>query len=335
MLLTETARRLYDETTRMTIIDAHEHLPPEKEYIGKKYSGLNFFAGYIWHDLSSAGLSEEFKKTMRDPGYRPVSDWWPQIAPYWEAVKDGGYARAARITARDLYGIEDINDHTIERLAQCIIDDNRPGLYKRILGERCGVRTVLSCVQQTDYDETPVFRVVHWLETWGSSPEEFEALGSGEGICVSDLHSLAAAHAVQMRRLTRTGMVVGFKSASVCRSSPDRSAAEEAFRSIVSGKGGDLKVLNDYMFDQAMGTARELDVPVALHAGIWGDFRTTDPKHTIRLAQTYPEVRFDLFHLGMPMARDAVVVGKNFPNVTLNLCWCPVLSQSMTARTLD
>ena len=118
------ARQLYDEISKMPIIDAHEHLPPEKEYLKFEYSGLNFFAGYIWHDMVSAGMSVDFKSTMRDPGYKPVSEWWPKIAPYWEKVRNGSYARAALITARDLYGIEDINDNTIEKLASSIIADN-------------------------------------------------------------------------------------------------------------------------------------------------------------------------------------------------------------------
>lgn len=44
---------------------------------------------------------------------------------------------------------------------------------------------------------------------------------------------------------------------------------------------------------------------------------------------------FDLFHLGMPMVRDAMMIGKNFPNVSLNLCWCPVVSQRMTMHALN
>ena len=52
---------LYEEISALPVVDAHEHLPAEADYLAKQYSGLNMFAGgYIWHDLESAGLSPAF-----------------------------------------------------------------------------------------------------------------------------------------------------------------------------------------------------------------------------------------------------------------------------------
>jgi uncharacterized protein len=47
------------------------------------------------------------------------------------------------------------------------------------------------------------------------------------------------------------------------------------------------------------------------------------------------DVRFDMFHLGSPMLRDAMLIGKNHPNVTCNLCWLPLISQVQLERSLD
>jgi len=80
MKLTPVARELYEAIAELTIIDAHEHLPPEADYLSFQYSGPNMFAGgYIWHDLESAGMSPEFKATLRQGGDRPVEEWWSQI----------------------------------------------------------------------------------------------------------------------------------------------------------------------------------------------------------------------------------------------------------------
>lgn len=66
MRLTGVAEELYHGISEFEIVDAHEHLPAEAEYLAAGYSGLNMFAGgYIWHDLESAGLPSEFKATMR------------------------------------------------------------------------------------------------------------------------------------------------------------------------------------------------------------------------------------------------------------------------------
>ena len=66
MRLTDIAQDLYHAISEFEIVDAHEHLPTESEYLAAGYSGLNMFAGgYIWHDLESAGLPASFKATMR------------------------------------------------------------------------------------------------------------------------------------------------------------------------------------------------------------------------------------------------------------------------------
>ena len=67
MKLSNTAQDLYDEIAQFTIIDAHEHLPSEADYLSHGYCGPNMFAGgYVQHDLESAGMSPVFKATLRD-----------------------------------------------------------------------------------------------------------------------------------------------------------------------------------------------------------------------------------------------------------------------------
>ena len=146
MKLTPTARELYDEIAELTIIDAHEHLPSEADYLAGQYCGPNAFAsGYIWHDLESAGLDPAFKATLREPGERLVDDWWPKLRPHWSAIRHTSYSRALRITAKDLWGIDEINDETIHTLAERVRADNTPGLYQRVLGGLCKARAVLAC----------------------------------------------------------------------------------------------------------------------------------------------------------------------------------------------
>lgn len=336
MKLSKLAQQLYDEIAKLAIIDAHEHLPPEKAYLEFQYSGLNFFAGYIQHDLVSAGLPEEFRSAMRDPGYRSASEWWPQIAPYWERVRHGSYARAALIAARDLYGIDDINDATIETLAGCVIADNSTGLYRRILAEKCNALAVITCVEDLDFEDDPYFKVVPPLDISGGTMDSFVELGESVGKKVDTLEDLTKVSVERLYRLKECPFTVGFKISSVIHEKPDRFAADALFKKIKAGEAvSDIRPLKDYLFDAMARSVENLELPLAVHAGVWGDFRTLDPKYTIYLAQMYPKVHFDLFHLGIPMVRDAVMIGKNSPNVSLNLCWSPVVSERMTAHALD
>ena len=337
MKLSPLARELYDEIAELTIIDAHEHLPAEEVYLGFEYSGLNMFAGYIWHDLESAGLDSAFKQTMRDSGRdRPVESWWPIIKPHWEQVKNTSYARALRITARDLFGIEEINDSTIGEFAEKVKADNRPGLYRRILQNRCNVRYSITCCDLTHRETNPGLKAIDQIP--GIRPSDSSILTEIARATGGDITTLdAAADAIQgVMRCHLADGDVGFKMLISDYPDWDQRAAEEEFAYALAHPQDTrpLPNLRGFLFDKALDVAAEADVPVAVHTGYWGDFRDLDPKRMYSFLGRRGDVRFDMFHLGMPMVRDAALIGKNVPNVTLNLCWCPVISQLQTTRML-
>jgi predicted TIM-barrel fold metal-dependent hydrolase len=55
----------------------------------------------------------------------------------------------------------------------------------------------------------------------------------------------------------------------------------------------------------------------------------------LSVAPAHPNTKFDLYHLGMPMVRDTIVIAKNYPNVYLNLCWTHIISQAQTCSGID
>ena len=331
------AGRLTDAFAEFTIIDAHEHLPPEEEYLSHHYAGPNFFAGYVWHDLLSAGMPLEDKSRLRETeGWGEVKDWWPKISPYWKMARHGSYARAALLTAKEWYGLDDINDDTIEALAEGVKRDNRPGLYQRVLGDWCKVKVALTCQAHTRFQNDPLLRaVVNFTPPACASPEALEELRASSGSPIQSLDDLVAVSRAVVKRLKAEG-AVGLKTVASERLMPDAQAAEAVLNQVKAGATPtDAKPLEDFLFHEMLDEAAEQDLTVAVHAGIWGDFREKDPKCLSPVAMAHPNTRFDLFHLGMPMARDAAVIGKNLPNVSLNLCWCHVISEKMTQRVLD
>ena len=339
MKLSNLAREIYDEIAELAIIDAHEHLPPEARYLSFGYSGLNLFANYLWHDLRSAGVPGEFVDTMREGGDHPVDTWWPQIRLHWEHVRGTSYAHALRITARDVFGVSDINDHTIGLLAEKVKADNTPGIYRRTLQERCRIRHSICVVDSAGDDpsfpDDPCLKGIARLHPWfgGDWLSELREMAGGKVNTVEE-----AAGVVQ--RAARRGLAagaIGFKILVADFGPPDAKAAEEQFRAARRGGPGPAPglALRDYLFDKACDVAAEAGVPMAVHTGYWGDFRQLDPKFMLGFAARRRDVRFDMFHLGAPMYRDAILIGKNLPNVTLNLTWCPIISQVQTKRALD
>jgi len=338
MKLTPLEQRLYDAFAAAEIVDAHEHLCPEKEYLEGEYSGAHLFGHYLRRELVSAGMPQEYVEgLLLRRGYQPVEEWWPKISPYWERVKEGSYARSLRIAVRDLYGIEDINDRTIRELAEKVRADNRPGLYGRVLREKCNIRVALTCVRHTQFQDDPLLRPVIYVllvNPIGSTWESVQRFGQAEGVGIRSLDDLVEAQRRKLTRLKQEG-AVGFKVTSTRRTEPTEAQAREVLEQIKTvGISEHPTPLFDYLFWKLLETAGKLEVPVAVHAGVWGDFRTLDPKWAIPYAMRCPDTHFDLFHLGIPDVDDAIIIAKNFPNVSLNLCWTYILSQRIALEAI-
>ncbi len=127
---------------------------------------------------------------------------------------------------------------------------------------------------------------------------------------------------------------VGLKTASEPTvGDPDRAEAMHLFEGLRNGSQGALP--RDYLREEMLKICARQDLVMAVHAGMWGDFRNLDSQHIIPSIMRNPDTHFDLYHMGMPAVRQTGVIGKNFPNVWLNLCWTHIISQQMTRSALD
>jgi len=131
---------------------------------------------------------------------------------------------------------------------------------------------------------------------------------------------------------------LGAKICSHPYEKPDRKAAEEIFGRLLNGDAidwPDRYKLWGYTVDEMIGMVGEGGRVVAVHTGVWNDFRRFKATHMIPMIQRHPEVRFDLYHGSIPYVREAGFIVKNFPNVWLNLCWAHIVSPMMTRSMLD
>ena len=67
---------------------------------------------------------------------------WKLLEPYWPAVKNTGYGQAARISMRQLYGVDDLSADTVEKVQAGYEKLRRPGFYRQIL---CELGKIESC----------------------------------------------------------------------------------------------------------------------------------------------------------------------------------------------
>ena len=141
--MNEIVNSLVAEMDRMPIIDAHEHLMSEEDLLDVPADVFTrIFCHYTVTDAHSAGMKTDRAKLL-DVSI-PLDERWAMFRPWLYAIQDNGYVRAARIAARDLYDVDDINDDTYQILSDRIAAASRPGLYSDILKGRCKIERVLN-----------------------------------------------------------------------------------------------------------------------------------------------------------------------------------------------
>lgn len=352
MRYTRTEEQLMSEMSAMPVIDCHEHLPPEEARTSVPQDVFTLFSHYTRHDLFSAGMDiEAYHNPPTEGEQRPVHaslfDYdiplekrWQTFRPYWESIRFGSYARAALITAQKVYGVTDINDNTYQLLSERIAEENTPGLYERILCWKCGIEAALTQCGRTGVERPLVPLMPVALLTDLRSMDQARALAEQAKLDEPrTLDAYLAAVEARLGKWIEEG-AVGLKMMSGHYPRIDQRAAAVAYKKLAEnsqlpGGGEECSTLRAYLVHTVADLAAELDLTVAVHAGIWGDFRAIDSKHMLEFAPAHPRTRFDLYHLGMPSVRDTIVVAKNLPNVYLNLCWTHIISQVQCRSGID
>lgn len=140
------------------------------------------------------------------------------------------------------------------------------------------------------------------------------------------------------RRMKERG-AVGFKDQSaynrtLAYENANHVEAEALFNRFMADPRAALgwpeaKPLSDYLFHRFMDMAAELELPVQIHtghmAGIRNDIVKTNAVQLIPLLELHRNVRFDLFHGNWPYMGEYLYLGKNYPNVHLDLCWLHII----------
>ena len=334
---------LIAEMAKMRVIDSHEHMPTEEEVVAREADVFTrIYCHYSLTNAISAGMAATDRDVLKDTRL-PIEERWRIFSPYRRAMEETGYARAARITARDLYGIEEINDHTYLELSHRLQAANKPGLFDRVLKDKCKIERVLN--QGSWHDgkggfAVPVYRA--FMRLAASTPEAlrtvYDEWKTANG---ADFDDATAWVAFWCARLAEEGHV-GLKfSAALPADCVDDSTAGALFRKLKDGslKDDEAPVLGTWLMHKAIETAPQSGLVVAVHCGIiwncWGDFTALNPLNLIPLVMKYRSTTFDLYHGGIPWVREIAVMANQYPNVCLDLIWCHQISPYMTEQMLN
>jgi predicted TIM-barrel fold metal-dependent hydrolase len=331
--------RLREEILKMPILDTHEHLDEESAY---RTRFPNFLAEYASHyfreDLLLAGARKEALENLTD-GSAGIMDLWDAIEPAWETARFTGYGQALDKTARMLYGCTGIDRESIAWIdSQYNMRKGREDRIQEVMA-RAGI------VGMINHDPYPYCTFTCWVnELIRPRFSTVDDLEKSTGVHIETLDDWLEASGRFLDRSFAEGAVAYKHSLAYSRSLeyavPDRNAAAESFRRIFEecrSEGQEreealrgCEVFQDYMLHFVLTDAARRRRPFQIHTGLLAGGRNrisnADPEKLTSWFLQYPDVEFDVFHIGYPYSRVLGALAKMFGNVRIDMCWAHSIS---------
>jgi len=365
--------QLLGRIREMPVVDTHEHLRgPERDLEQAPTEPIAALTVlYLISDLWSAGASHEEVQLLQSRE-ATTDEKWPVFNRLWAATQHTAYARVTKLVLKEVFGIEKLTRASLERVAEELAA--RDGSYYMKAIQNSGVRAVITDVlfpppwdRYIRYFSNPVLK--EFLEGKFQLPDawhptfnlpyfhevrlrEFaDYVGALSDRSITSLAEYEEAMFELIRRAKDQG-VIALKDQSAYRrvityDLPSRSDAERTFNKLLIDPRNQLawpeaRPLDDYLFHQFMRYARELNLPVQIHTGHMALIRNrvgkTNARNFASVLELHSEVQFDLFHGNWPYMGDLLFLGKNYPNVVLNLCWVsmidPLYAQELLKRAI-
>ena len=341
--------RITSAVNEIRIIDTHEHLATEEKRLESK-DKIDFtylFRHYAKADLISA--SNNSNKGLIELIYEseyPLLDRWKLLQPYYKAMRSTGYGRVPLIAARDLYGVSDINESTIDELTSKMREANKPGLYEYVLKDKAKIDLSIQDMGRQNFDQKYYRRVERFSQfTMISSGAEIRDFSAQYDMPVNNMSDYLKLLRERFEAGVNSGMV-GVKTAVAYErilkfENVSKEKGEEVFNSFLNNStvsSEDIKAVHDYLIHRLLDLVDEFDLPLQIHTGLHAGngnvITNSKPTHLTNLFFEYPDIDFILFHAGYPYGGELGTLAKNFPNVFIDMCWTYVISPSYSERYL-
>ena len=346
--LTGLAAELRSEIEKIPVVDCHEHLPTETERVAATVDVTTLFSHYCKADLEAAGLLQGKPQDAVFDTSKPLGPRWEALKPCVEAIRYGSYAYPAFAYVRDVLGIDDICDDTVEAISARLQADNQPGLFKKLIQDTCGIELCIQCGAGVISGDQPFFRYLcRARHNVVAQPADLCMFEREVDVSIRTLDDCVTAlnrYVARQKEAGAVGLKVGDAYSRTLRF--DDVAGGDAERVLVKARSGvypqvsqaERMLLENYLMRRQVEACIEHGMPVVIHtgyqAGNRNDIRNTRATELWSLLKDYPNARFDLFHGSFPYVSDMTVLGKYFENVTLNMCWMHIMGPEISRRAL-
>jgi uncharacterized protein len=353
--------RLLDQIAKIQVIDCHEHMagpdgrPKYKEPIAAL---LNW---YYFSDVTAASFGVPKRDLQRLTDLEvSTAEKWPTFERLWRVSEHTAYARVTKLALKNVYGEAEMSRPALDRVAEKLAAMDEAKYFRLI--EDANIQALLTDVVawlpqglESFLDGRKTFPA-KWKPLISLPPFHPTTLNAGIIQWVGSLVNrqvtsldeyLEAVFGVFQKSIERG--VVGIKDQSAYERSlaydlVSQAEAEKQFNLLLSDPCNSLgwpdgKPLNDFLFHQFMRFARDLKLPVQLHtghmAGIYNRVDKTNAALLTPVLELHQDVRFDLFHGNWPYAGDLLFLGKNYPNVALDLCWLHIVDPAYAIELME
>ena len=341
-------QRIRDHIKNLRVVDTHEHLMnPAGIAKGPMCDFTLLLHHYADDDIKSGGMSKaEFDGLISDASLT-VMQKWEAIKPYWENSKNTAYNRVVLLTMKELFGIDKLDDTTVEPLSAKIKEAYQTDWHKTIFEDKCKMDFIIVDGGDRSFGDPAKFRYVQRFGYYGlSSKKDLDKLTEQNGVKIESLDDLTNSLETDFAKAVEKGFVAVKNGTAYSRSQyyedVSKEVAEETFKKVLNSDQSltfdSVKPLSDYMFHRTIELARKYNKPIQIHTGLQaGDgnyIENSNPALLANLFLKYRDVKFILFHGGYPYGGELATLAKNFQNVYIDLCWLYIISPSYSERYL-
>lgn len=358
-MLNTNEEKIFEEIKKIEIFDTHEHIMYEEERVTTDVDFFLFFNKYASTDLVNAGLSGNNIKYLLDPN-TDFKKKWKIFYPAWENIKNTTYSKVIKIILKDLFDISEVNYENATRVNIKLLENNKLGLYKDIIRNKCNISKILNDIFNIDeviikdIENNDIFLPVLRLD------KLFELNAVAKIDNIQEKYDISLFGLKEFLRLIDNifdsvkDNIFAFKigaaySRPIYFEDSTFFEAEKDFRKILNLNNHDhhkdglplqeIKVFQDYVYNYCIEKSYYLNIPVQIHTGLlegnYNNLNNSNPLLLTNLLLKYKKINFDIFHMGYPYFHEIIAMAKMYPNMFVDLCWVCEISNKLYEECLE
>ncbi|HOV69138.1 MAG TPA: amidohydrolase family protein [Clostridia bacterium] len=362
--------RLLEEFDRLEIIDTHEHLSPfepswdindvpkrdkilfgdenGQQIFGKDTNFINniVLGGYLNDTVYASGIPSDVHNCD------DLEDKWRAFLPVWNQVKYSGYGQVVSIVARDLYGIDEITPENIAELNDRYIASLKKGYYRKYLKELAKIK--VSLIDSDLMYDPEYFRTLFRLDCFIMPvfQHHFATIERFTGMKIRHFTDWLDACEATLDKALDMG-VVGLKCGLAYKRTlyfprVNYHEAENSFNEMYASRYipcwepqriGTNRAFENFMMHYVCKIAEHRNLVMQVHTGLMTNtgnhISNGNPENMSNLFMEYPDLRFDLFHIGYPYQQALGALALMHRNVYIDMCWAHMISPVASIKALS